>query len=152
MPLDTNETIYIGTVVKLAATGGVEEYDITDASFFGVSLEYGAYDATNTTASYLICIDPNAQYQVQVENGGTFIEQAEFGQTFDVTGTGGTGLYSSQELEDAPAGTQANGPFIVLGLVRGPEPGGGVKPTVGEASQEAIVKPNIHNMTSALID
>lgn len=150
MDVKASSTVYVGDPVKVdSATGNVERVAAGD-EYIGVAQTYGASGAS-ALATIQVCIDPNAVYTVQVENGGTFIEKTDLFTGFDVVVPAGppADIYSDMELEDAAQGP--SGQFILIGIDHnGPDPDGSLKPTYGEALVRAIVRPNLLEMASAI--
>lgn len=125
----------------MAADNGIA----TSATFVGVAMGKADGSSSETyNQKVAVCIDPMAIYRVQ-SNSSTLPIQSEmweaYGTTVPATYTG-SGELSDMELTGDNSASGTLGQWILIGIVTGPQQGGGVLPTWAAANVELYVKPN----------
>jgi hypothetical protein len=149
------DNIYPGDMVISSANsvGTVMAPETTYASnggFIGVSLGIADGGSSETyLQSVPVCIDPNAIYRVQ-SNHATLPAVTSMWDAFAVSIPATySGNGSNSDMEIIGSNVSASlGQFLLIGIVTGPQEGGGIMPTWGEANIEVYVKPNPNQMES----
>jgi hypothetical protein len=107
----SGNAIYSGDFVSQDATGTVD-VAVANGVMLGVALEYAA---ATSTAEILVCDDPAAVYEIQVD--GDITQAAVFANADIVATTGDTALlHSKHVLQSSSINTTNTLPLKILGL------------------------------------
>jgi hypothetical protein len=145
MTVNDSDEVWDGDLLQPSPTlGEVDRYlhggtnGTADDPCVGIAMAHVLQDSTGTKV-VPVCIDINARFRIQVSDAGTAIAATDQWARFHPAYSGDPdGDFSNMELATTIDNT--NGQVWLLGIISGPEPGGGLKPDFGADLATAIVK------------